>query len=39
VRSYVGVDLSENLVRLGQKRMDQAGLQGRASLIVSDCLD
>ena len=37
--SYVGVDLSPNLVKIGMKRLERAGLARRARLIACDCLD
>lgn len=38
VGSYVGVELSENLVRLGRRRLDRAGLSDRAQLVAGDCM-
>lgn len=38
-RSYLGVDYSENLVRIGQQRLEQLGLQDRARLQFGDCLE
>lgn len=38
VGSYVGVERSENLVRLGRRRMDRAGLSDRVRLVADDCM-
>jgi SAM-dependent methyltransferase len=35
---YVGLDFSAELVRLGQERLERAGLADRARLEVSDCM-
>jgi cyclopropane fatty-acyl-phospholipid synthase-like methyltransferase len=35
--SYVGVDFSPNLVRIGEERLRRAGLRDRAQLVVADC--
>jgi cyclopropane fatty-acyl-phospholipid synthase-like methyltransferase len=37
-RSYLGVDFSENVVRIGEKRIARAGLSDRARLVASDAL-
>jgi SAM-dependent methyltransferase len=39
VGSYVGVERSENLVKIGTDRLDQAGLSDRAQLVAGDCMD
>lgn len=36
--TYTGIDFSEELVKIGEKRITDAGLSQRARLIVSDCL-
>jgi SAM-dependent methyltransferase len=36
VASYLGVDYSRNLVELGNKRLERAGLGDRAKLVVGD---
>jgi cyclopropane fatty-acyl-phospholipid synthase-like methyltransferase len=36
--SYVGVDISPNLVRIGNERLARAGLTDRARLLAGDCL-
>jgi len=36
--SYLGVDVSANLVRMGNERLARAGLADRARLVVADCL-
>ena len=36
--SYVGVDISSNLVRIGRRRLTEAGLSDRAQLVAADCL-
>lgn len=33
-----GVDLSEGMVSLGNKKVEEAGLKGRVSLCIGDCL-
>lgn len=37
-RTYTGVDFSEQLVALGNKRIEKTGLSDRARLVTSDCL-
>jgi len=37
-KSYVGVDICAELVRIGEERLKQAGLTDRARLVVSDCV-
>ena len=37
--SYTGVDLSPNLVRIGEERLAMAGLADRAQLVACDCMD
>jgi demethylmenaquinone methyltransferase/2-methoxy-6-polyprenyl-1,4-benzoquinol methylase len=34
-----GIDLSEGMVAIGQRKVSEAGLSGRVSLSVGDCLD
>ena len=36
--SYTGVDYSKNLVELGNRRLERAGLTGRAKLVRGDAL-
>lgn len=36
--SYVGLERSENLVRLGRRRLERAGLSDRARLVACDCM-
>ncbi|HJU64111.1 MAG TPA: class I SAM-dependent methyltransferase, partial [Gemmatimonadaceae bacterium] len=36
--SYLGVDISEELVRIGLERLEHAGLSDRATLVAGDCL-
>ena len=38
IGSYVGVELSENLVRIGGERLARAGLSDRGRLVASDCM-
>jgi cyclopropane fatty-acyl-phospholipid synthase-like methyltransferase len=38
VGSYVGVERSENLARLGRHRLDRAGLSDRTQLVACDCM-
>ncbi len=38
-RSYVGAEYSQNLVRLGEDRLERAGLADRARLTACDCMD
>ena len=36
--SYIGVDLSPNLVRIGEERLAKAGLADRSRLVACDCM-
>ncbi len=37
--SYTGIDISPNLVQIGEARLAQAGLADRARLVACDCLE
>jgi SAM-dependent methyltransferase len=37
-RTYLGVDFAETLVRMGERRLREAGVGDRARLVVGDCL-
>ncbi len=38
IGSYLGVERSENLVRVGQARLARSGLADRAELVAADCM-
>jgi ubiquinone/menaquinone biosynthesis C-methylase UbiE len=38
-RSYLGIESSAPLVKIGEERLSRLGLQGRARLMAGDCLE